>query len=53
MASPPTPMMTWFLITSAALVVKYWSFSSATFFRQRSFPSFAFSEMNQPSGDRK
>ena len=32
------------------MVVKYCSFSSAIFFRQRSLPSFAFSEMNQPSG---
>jgi len=53
MASPPTPTMMWFLTTSAALVVKYCSFSSAIFFRQRSLPVFASSEMNQPSGARK
>ena len=35
------------------MVVKYCSFSSAIFLRQRSLPSFAFSEMNQPSGVRK
>ena len=32
------------------MVVKYCSFSSAIFFLHRSFPSLAFSEMNQPSG---
>ena len=33
-----------------AMVQKYCIFSSATFLRQRSLPSFAFSEMNQQSG---
>ena len=32
------------------MVVKYWSFSSAIFFFHRSFPSLAFTEINQPSG---
>jgi hypothetical protein len=32
------------------MVVKYCSFSSAIFFRQRSFPFFASTEMNHPSG---
>ena len=53
MASPPTPTITWFFTIMAAMVVKYCSFSSATFLRQRSLPSLALSEMNQPSGARK
>ena len=53
MASPPTPTMTWFFTTIGAMVVKYCCFSSATFLRQRSLPSLALSEMNQPSGARK
>ena len=53
MASPPTPTMTWFFTIIGAMVVKYCSFSSATFLRQRSLPSLALSEMNQPSGLRK
>ena len=37
-------------VTKGAMVVKYCSFSSAIFLRQRSLPSLALSEMNQPSG---
>ena len=53
MASPPTPMMTWFPTTIGAPVVKYCIFSSATFFLQRSLPVAASREMNQPSGAMK
>src|SRR5580698_7595379 len=53
MASPPTPTITWSLMTSGEDVEKYCSCSSAKCFFQSSLPVEASSAMSQLSGVRK